>query len=89
MIVSRKKVSFFPLIFLLIFFLLVFFGKYLSKHSFKSFISNELQVLMLHDHGFSTPKNLLGFNSFSSALYEIPLFFPKNIFKSLILLYIL
>lgn len=85
MIVSRKKVSFFPLIFLLIFFLLVFFGKYLSKHSFKSFIANELQVLMLHDHGFSTPQNLLGFNSASSALYEIPLFFPKNIFKSLIL----
>ena len=40
---------------------------------------------MLNDHGFSTPKNLLGFNSISSALYEIPFNFPKNIFKSLIL----
>ena len=85
MIVLRKKISFFPLIFLIIFLCIVFFGKYLSKSSFKSLVSYELQSIMLNDHGFSTPKNLLGFNSISSALYEIPFNFPKNIFKSLIL----
>ena len=85
MIILRKKRSFFLLIFLLFFFVLAYFGKYLAKHSIKSLISHELQILMLHDHGFSTPKNLLGFNSLSSALYEIPFYFPQNILKSLIL----
>ena len=42
---------------------------------------HELQVLMLQDHGFSTPKNLLGFNSVSSAFYEIPLSFPSIFYK--------
>ena len=85
MIILRKKVSFFPIIFLMLFFCIIFFGKYLSKHSFKSLIFHELQGLMLIDHGFSSPKNLLGINSPESTIYGIPYFFPKNIFKSLVL----
>ena len=80
MIILRKKVSFFSLLFILILLTLILFSKYVSQYSFKSFVGDTKQSMMLYDHGFSSPRSLLADNS---NIYKIPLVFPKNIYKSI------
>ena len=79
--ILRKKNKFHTLLgIVLLFFILVFLIYLQSGNLLKNTYADLKQKIMMIDHGFSTPRNiLLG----EASAKELPFVFPKNIYRSI------
>tara|TARA_B110000977_G_scaffold169052_1_gene218675 strand:+ start:858 stop:3464 length:2607 start_codon:yes stop_codon:yes gene_type:complete len=82
MVIKRGKGFFYPLSAALIFLSIALFVRFSDERFIQNISADVKQEIMMFDHGFSTPRNIL---AGSSSVYEIPLVFPKHILKSIAL----